>query len=89
MKNIKELYKYSIKTDGVTSYIQEKGVKEPCVLVKGDAEQNPVLCAELLRDLAKWALEQAEIIEDLEGIRQQPRRSMNKRYRAEIVEVKA
>jgi len=59
------------------------------VLVKGDAEQDQALCAQLLRDLAKWALEQAEIIEDMEGIKAMPQRRMDKTYRAEIVEVKA
>jgi hypothetical protein len=87
MKNIKELYGYSIKTDGRESYIKERGQKTPIVLVQGDAEKDQALCAELLRDLAKWALEQAEIIEDMEGIKAAPKRYLDKTYRAEIVSV--
>lgn len=32
-----------------------------------NANDKPIVAAGLLRDLAKWAIEQAEIIEDLEG----------------------
>lgn len=86
MKQIKELYRYSIKTDGSESYIKEGGQKTPVVLVQGDAEQDQALCAELLRELAKWALEQAEIIEDMEGIQAAPKRRLDRTYCAEIVD---
>ncbi len=86
----KELYRFSIKTDGETSCIKECSQKEVlAVLAQGDAEHDQALCAQLLRDLAKWALEQAEIIEDMEGINPMPQRRLDKTYRAEIVEVEA
>lgn len=34
-----------------------------------DGDKEPIHCAGFLRDLAKWELEQAEIIEDMEGVK--------------------
>lgn len=87
MKNIRELYRFSIKTDGRNSYIKSSGCKTPVVLTQGDAESDTAILVELLRDLAKWALEEAETIEDLAGIKAMPQRSLDKTYIAEIVEV--
>ena len=66
------LYSYAVKTDGAFSY------------VTGDALEKPMIAAGLLRDLAVWAIEQAEIIEELEtGAR--PAREPFRPYRAELV----
>lgn len=78
------LYSYAVKTDGAFSYVTEPASKTPLVMVQGDALETPMLAAGLLRDLAAWAIEQAEIIEELEtGAR--PAREPFRPYRAELV----
>lgn len=62
------LYQYAIKTDGIHTVLTEKGHRIPIAGIGADAEADPLVAASLLRDLAKWAIEQAEIIEELEGI---------------------
>lgn len=86
---MKTLYQYTIKTDGEKTVLTERGGKMPIVAVFADAENKPVLAAGLLRDLAKWAIEQAEIIEELEGVRPVPAREFGREYAAQIVEVPA
>lgn len=70
MNNMKAMYQYTIKTDGNKTVLIEKGDGRrhyfPIATVFDDAEKNPIIAAGLLRDLAKWAIEQAEIIEELE-----------------------
>lgn len=86
---MKTLYQYTIKTDGEKTVLTELGKKSPIAVDFRDAEQKPVVAAGLLRDLARWAIEQAEIIEELEGIRPMPQREPFGEYAAKIVEVGA
>lgn len=70
MKRKTILYQYTIYTDGEKSYCCEKGFRTPICQIVGDAEQKPQLSAKLLRKLAVWANEQAEIIDELENSEQ-------------------
>ncbi len=65
MKKI--LYQYTIKTDGTQAFLIEKGFRIPIWALDGDAESQPKIAAELLRRLATWANEQADIIDEMES----------------------
>lgn len=73
-----ELYDYHIivNNDDTTELVERIGSKKVKTIVRayGNANDKPIVAATLLRDLAKWAIEQAEIIEDLEGIKKTPER---------------
>ena len=86
---MKTIYSYAIKTDGEKTYLTDNlnRQKIPLAAIFADGEKEPRYAASLLRDLAKWAIEQAEIIEDMEGIRPVPKREPFAEYRAEIVRV--
>lgn len=66
MKNWKTLYQFTVKASDYKSVVMERGIKTPVVMVQDDADGNPLVAAELLRDLAKWAIERAEILEEME-----------------------
>lgn len=86
---MKTIYSYAIKTDGEKTYLTDNVTRSklPLAGLYADGEKEPRYVASLLRDLAKYALEQAEIIEELEGIRPIPEREPFAEYRAEIVRV--
>ena len=88
MKKEKIIRAYSIRTNGETSYIMESGDKTPVVLCTGNADLEPAISAGLLRDLAMWAIQQAEEIEARAGSHIPSREPFGK-YRAEIVTVPA
>lgn len=72
------LYDYQIRVnkDGTTELVEKVDSKKFKMIVRTyeNANDKPVVAACLLRDLAKWAIEQAEIIEDMEGIKKTPDR---------------
>lgn len=82
MRQIETLYQYTIKADGTSTYLQGYKEKTPIVKDYRDARTNPLVAAYMLRDLAKWALEQAEIIEELETGKPIPERAPFGNYRA-------
>lgn len=84
---MKTLCQYTIKTGGGETVLTEYKEKLPIVAVYDDAEKHPIVAAYLLRDLAKWAIEQAEIIEELETGKPIPERTPFGDYTAQIVEV--
>lgn len=92
---MKTLYQYTIKAgEGKTVLTDGPAIKKgrslfPIAAVYQDANESPIVAASLLRDLAKWAIEQAEIIEELETGKPIPERNILGNYAAEIVEVSA
>lgn len=64
---MKTIYSYFVVTDGMTTWLKDGRRKIPFPEMKGDGEKEPAICAKLLRCLAKWAVEQAEIIEELDS----------------------
>lgn len=86
---MKTLYQYTIKTGGGETCLTGYKQKTPIAMIWDDAEKNPTIAADLLRGLAKWAIEQAEIIEELETGKPIPERKILDNYAAEIVEVTA
>lgn len=85
---MKTLYQYTIKTDGKETIVTELGGKTPLVMLCTDARNRPASAAGLLRDLAFYAIQQAERIEEKEGIKPRPRREFGREYAAQIVEVR-
>lgn len=90
---MKTLYQYAIKTGNGKTVLTDgpnnrKGRPYlPLVTAYQDAEEIPLVAADMLRYLAKWALEQAEIIEELETGQPIPDRVPFGNYAAKIVEV--
>lgn len=86
---MKTLYQYAIKTGNGRTVLVDNGGngKLPIVCIYDDAENNPIIAANILRDLAKRAIEQAEIIEELETGKPIPKRKFCGNYVAQIVEV--
>lgn len=71
MNNYKTIYQYAIKTDGQKTVLVDMAKKAtgktlPIAVDYRDAEAAPAVTAGLLRDLAKYAIEMAEIIDELE-----------------------
>ncbi len=81
------LYQYTIKTNGLSTILKGYKEKMPIVTTYENAADRPIVAAALLRDLAKWAIGQAEIIEELETGKPMPERELDIEYRAEIVPV--
>lgn len=79
------LYQYIIKAGNGKTVLTGKGSRIPISAVMDDAEARPIVAASVLRDLAKWAIEQAEIIEELEG-NAAPKRKPFRPYKAALVE---
>jgi len=68
---MKTLYQYSVKVDGQKTLLLEyigSGKRLNIIsCVYDNAENSPLVAAGLLRDLAEWASEQADIIEELDA----------------------
>lgn len=84
---MKTLYQYTIKTGGGETHLTGWKEKMPIVVACEDAQDQPIVAAGLLRDLAKWAIEQAEIIEETETGKSIQQRFFGGNYAAQIVEV--
>lgn len=80
------LYQYTIKSDSEKTFLMGYKNKLPISCIYAPIESDPAISADLLRELAKWAIEQAEIIEELEG-HKIPERKPFIKYKAELVEV--
>lgn len=78
------LYQYTVKAGNGKTILTGKGSMIPISAVMDDAETRPIVAASVLRDLAKWAIEQAEIIEELEG-NATPKREPFRPHKAALV----
>lgn len=86
---MKILYQYTVKILNNGKTVLVEGPKGTRLKEIGQsADEQPQIAADLLRDLAKAALEQAEIVEGLDAGVPAPGRDLNCRYRAELVAIK-